>query len=274
MELLEGERVLAFDLETTGISTSRDRIVQLALIGSDADGSELSYDRLVNPRRPIPYEAQRVHGISDSDVRGEPDFSTIADQVAALIQGSVLVGHNVRKFDMPMLRNEFLRIGALPPEPKAILDTLEMVRRLKLPRPHRLGSQCARHGISLENAHTAAADAAASLLLLWKLGLDHPTHFRKSLLEVEQWCATGSTASPQSDLGRQLDDLELVDSNGMVRRDGEHMVLAVGRHRGRHLKELLELDISYLHWLSSPNGIEDQGASEEIKTYLGLGSSS
>ena len=162
MELLNGERVLAFDLETTGISTSRDRIVQLALIGSDADGSELSYDRLVNPRRPIPYESQRIHGISDSDVRGEPDFSAIADEVAALIQGSVLVGHNVRKFDMPMLRNEFLRIGALPPEPKAILDTLEMVRRLKLPRPHRLGSQCARHGISLENAHTAAADAAAA----------------------------------------------------------------------------------------------------------------
>ena len=107
MELLNGERVLAFDLETTGISTSRDRIVQLALIGSDSDGSELSYDRLVNPRRSIPYEAQRVHGISDSDVRGEPDFSVIADEVAALIQGSVLVGHNVRKFDMPMLRNEF-----------------------------------------------------------------------------------------------------------------------------------------------------------------------
>jgi hypothetical protein len=52
------------------------------------------------------------------------------------------------------------------------------------------------------------------------------------------------------------------------------MVLAVGRHRGRHLKELLELDISYLYWLISPNGIEDHGASEEIKTYLGLSSSS
>ena len=110
--------------------------------------------------------------------------------------------------------------------------------------------------------------------MLWKLGLDHPTHFRKSLLEVEQWCATGSTASPQSDLGRQLDDLELVDPNGMIRRDGEHMVLAVWRHRGRHLKELLELDIGYLHWLISPNGIDDQSASNEIKAYLGLGSTS
>ena len=54
MELLEGERVLAFDLETTGVSTSRDRIVQLALIGSNSDGTEISYDQLVNPRRSIP----------------------------------------------------------------------------------------------------------------------------------------------------------------------------------------------------------------------------
>ena len=63
-----------------------------------------------------------------------------------------------------------------------------------------------------------------------KLGLDGPSYFRKSLEEVEQWCATGSTAKVQSDLGPQLDDLALVDPNGMVRRDGAHMVLAVGRH--------------------------------------------
>ena len=268
MELLEGERVLAFDLETTGISTSRDRIVQLALIGSDSNGTEISYDQLVNPRRPIPYESQRIHGISDSDVRGEPDFAQIADRVSELIDGCVLIGHNVRQFDLPMLRNEYLRIGALPPEPKAVLDTLEMVRRLKLPRPHRLGAQCNRHGISLENAHTASADAAASLLLLWKLGLDHPSYFRKSLQEVEQWCATGSTAKVQSDLGPQLDDLEVVDPNGMVRRDGDHMVLAVGRHRGRHLEELNELDPRYLDWLLSPNGIESAEAIEAIKVYL------
>ena len=96
MELLEGERVLAFDLETTGISTSRDRIVQLALIGSDSNGTEISYDQLVNPRRPIPYESQRIHGISDSEVRGEPDFAQIADRVSELIDGCVLIGHNVR----------------------------------------------------------------------------------------------------------------------------------------------------------------------------------
>lgn len=270
MELLEGERVLAFDLETTGISTKNDRIVQLALIGSDSNGSEISYDQLINPRRPIPYDSQRIHGISDSDVRGEPDFATIADRVSELIEGSVLIGHNVRQFDLPMLRTEFLRIGALPPEPKAVLDTLELARRLKLPRPHRLGTLCNRHGISLENAHTASADAAASLLLLWKLGRDHPSYFRKSLQEVEQWCITGTSAKSQSELGPQLEDLEPLDSGGMVRRDGPHLVLAVGRHRGRHLEEVRDSDPSYLHWLLSPKGIEDIQAKEDIKTYLNL----
>ena len=104
MELLEGERVLAFDLETTGVSTVRDRIVQLALIGSDTDGEEISYDQLVNPRRPIPYDSQRIHGISDADVRGQPDFADVADRVAELIEGCVLIGHNVRQFDLPILR--------------------------------------------------------------------------------------------------------------------------------------------------------------------------
>ncbi|MED5497551.1 MAG: 3'-5' exonuclease, partial [Candidatus Thermoplasmatota archaeon] len=93
MELLEGERVLAFDLETTGVSTSRDRIVQLALIGSNSDGTEISYDQFVNPRRSIPYESQRIHGISDADVRGQPDFAEIADRVSELIDGCVLIGH-------------------------------------------------------------------------------------------------------------------------------------------------------------------------------------
>ena len=61
------------------------------------------------------------------------------------------------------IKNEFLRIGRLAPQPKAIMDTLELVRRLKMPRPHNLGSLCQRHGIRLEAAHTAAAGD----FLLW-----------------------------------------------------------------------------------------------------------
>ncbi len=70
-DLLAGERVLAFDLETTGISTNNDRIVQLALIGVDIDEQPIHFETLVNPRMPIPYGAPNVHCIHASDVRGE-----------------------------------------------------------------------------------------------------------------------------------------------------------------------------------------------------------
>ena len=48
--ILEGERVLSFDLETTGISTSSDRIVQIALVGAKTDGTPVHYERIINPR--------------------------------------------------------------------------------------------------------------------------------------------------------------------------------------------------------------------------------
>ncbi|MBT04424.1 MAG: hypothetical protein CMA92_01460 [Euryarchaeota archaeon] len=267
-DFLDGERVLAFDLETTGISTNSDKIVQIALIGSSSEGVEISYETLINPRRAIPIQASEVHGIYDSDVKSLEDFSKFADEIFELIEGSVIVGHNVRQFDLPLLNNEFRRLGKLPPTPKAVMDTLEVVRRIKLPRPHNLGSLCVKHGISLENAHTAAADAAASLLLFWRLSVDHAPYFRKSLVELERWLVHGDSKTEDSNLGRGLEDLEMLDSLGKIRINDGHYVLAFGRHRGRHISEIQKIDPKYISWLLSPKGIEDEEAREEIRKYL------
>ncbi len=265
---LDGERVLALDLETTGISTNNDRIVQIALIGSSEDGSEISYENLVNPRRSIPIQASNVHGIYDNDVRGLSDFSTFADEIYEQVEGAVIIGHNVRQFDLPLLNNEFRRLGKLPPNPKVVLDTLEVVRRVKLPRPHNLGALCRKHGISLENAHTAAADAAASLLLFWRLTVDHSPYFRKSLEELERWLVHGDSRSEESNLGRGLEDLEMLDSLGKIRIDDGHYVLAFGRHKGRHVSEIQNIDPKYISWLLSPKGIEDEDAREALRDSL------
>ena len=265
---LDGERVLALDLETTGISTNNDRIVQIALIGSSEDGSEVSYENLINPRRSIPMQASNVHGIYDNDVRGLGDFSTFADEIYEQIEGAVIIGHNVRQFDLPLLNNEFRRLGKLPPTPKVVLDTLEVVRRVKLPRPHNLGALCRKHGISLENAHTAAADAAASLLLFWRLTVDHSPYFRKSLEELERWLVHGDSRSEESNLGRGLEDLEMLDSLGKIRIDDGHYVLAFGRHKGRHVSEIQNIDPKYISWLLSPKGIEDEDAREVLRDSL------
>ncbi len=264
VDVLEGHKVLAFDLETTGVSTNNDRIVQIALIGADVDGSPIHYEVLINPQRPIPSGASNVHGIYDSDVRTKPIFKNSANDIAQLMNGAVVVGHNARKFDMPLLQNEFYRCGVSPPKPEAILDTLEAVRRLKIARPHNLGAQCARHGIDLSNAHDAAADAAASLLLLWKLMRDHPASFRRSISEIEEWLINGEVRKDESELGRALSDLQSLDNNGRIKIDGEAYILAFGRHRGKDLLAVEREDPQYVNWLTSPKGIEDESARQTI----------
>lgn len=267
-DLFEGEKVLAFDLETTGVSTNNDRIVQYALIGTLADGTAVNVEQLVKPGVRIPFDASNIHGIYDEDVRDKPRLSEVADELADLIDGAVLVGHNVRSFDFAMLKTEFLRMGRLAPQPKAIMDTLELVRRLRLPRPHNLGALCQRHGIRLEAAHTAAADAAATMLLFWRLSVEHAGAFRRSLSELERWIVHGDRASDASELGRGLDDLEPVDAMGKIREDGGELVLAFGRHRGRYLREVQLSDPSYIGWLLSARGLDCQETQERIKAHL------
>ena len=265
VEILNGHRVLAFDLETTGVSTNSDRIVQIALIGADADGTAIHEDILVNPQRPIPRGASNVHGIYDSDVKGLPAFKEFTTRISDLIEGAIIVGHNARKFDMPLLENEFYRCGINPPKPLAVLDTLEMVRRLKIPRPHNLGAQCARHGIDLSNAHDAAADAAASLLLMWKIMRDHPSNFRLPVEEIEQWLIHGDTKIGEDELGRSLLDLEPFDKNGRIRIEDGSYILSFGRHKGKTITIILSEDPGYIDWLFSGNGLEDVDAREQLK---------
>tara|TARA_B100001758_G_scaffold14032_1_gene10197 strand:+ start:371 stop:1198 length:828 start_codon:yes stop_codon:yes gene_type:complete len=268
VDVLEGHRVLAFDLETTGISTNNDRIVQVALIGADVDGNPIHHDIIVNPQRPIPRDASRVHGIYDQDVRGKPIFKECASELSELMEGAVIVGHNARKFDMPLLQNEFYRCGITPPRPLVVLDTLEAVRRLKIPRPHNLGAQCARHGIDLSNAHDAAADAAACLLLLWKVMRDHPSSFRRSLQEIEEWLISGEVRKDESELGRALTDLESLDKNGRIKIDEGAYIVAFGRHRGKDLQSIEREDPRYVDWLISTNGIEDESAREILRQLV------
>ena len=178
------------------------------------------------------------------------------------------VGHNARKFDMPLIENEFFRCGMIPPKPLAIFDTLEAVRRLKIPRPHNLGAQCSRHGIDLSKAHDAAADAAASLLLLWKIMRDHPSSFRRGIKEVEQWLISGEIRNDESELGRSLSDLQSLDEHGRIRIEDGVYILGFGRHRGTDIITVLKQDPRYVDWLLSPKGIEDEDARNVLSEFI------
>ncbi|MGY8702427.1 MAG: 3'-5' exonuclease [Candidatus Poseidoniales archaeon] len=268
-DCFDGMSVFALDLETTGLRANSDRIVQYAFVGSDCDGGPVRIEELINPQRAIPYDASRIHGIFNRDVASAAEFSVHADNIHQMMKGSVIVGHNVRRFDMDFITAEFLRLGRKAPQPKAIIDTLEIVRRLKLPRPHNLGALCKRYGIDLVNAHTAAADAAASLLLLWRLMKDHPSNFRQDVAEIERWLTTGSSTSSSSDsLGRGLNDLEPLDKQGRIRIDGDDLILAFGRHKASSLKQVKVSDAPYLNWLISPASLIDEESRELVKQHI------
>lgn len=101
--------IIFFDLETTGVDTSRDRIVEISMVKVDVDGSKQVKTRRINPEMHIPEEASAVHGIYDEDVANEPTFKQIAKSLAKFIEGCDFGGFNSNRFDLPVLVEEFMR---------------------------------------------------------------------------------------------------------------------------------------------------------------------
>lgn len=107
---LELRRPLALlDLESTGTSPARDRIVEIAVLKLHPDGREELRCKRVNPGVPIPAAATAIHGISDADVADEPSFAAYARGIHEFLSGCDFAGFNVRRFDLPLLRAELWR---------------------------------------------------------------------------------------------------------------------------------------------------------------------
>ena len=100
--------IIFFDLETTGIKISSDRIVEISLLKIYPNGNKEMKTFLVNPTIPIPKEIEKIHGISNEKVKNEPTFSEISEEIIKIIKDCDLAGYNSNKFDIP----EFLKEGA------------------------------------------------------------------------------------------------------------------------------------------------------------------
>jgi DNA polymerase-3 subunit epsilon len=186
--MLGNFQVLGFDLETTGFAANKHRIVQYAFVGSDKNGNHINIESLVNPNMRIPIETTDIHGISDKDVKNIPQFSEHVKEISDLVEKSIIVGHNILSFDWPFLEMEYLRCGVEMPKPYAIIDTLVLARKFKIDYlgSKKLGSLCKKYGISLERAHSADADAGATLLLLWEIMKSNPERFQSWWGELDK----------------------------------------------------------------------------------------
>lgn len=109
MKLNLTKPICFFDLETTGVNITNDRIVEISILKVFPDGKEESKTWLVNPEIPIPKEVTAIHGISDADVADKPNFKQLAKEIYNLIKDSDLGGFNSNRFDIPLLAEEMLR---------------------------------------------------------------------------------------------------------------------------------------------------------------------
>jgi DNA polymerase-3 subunit epsilon len=157
--------LVVFDLETTGVDPSADRIVQIALIRSEPDGTRRVFETLVDPERPIPPDATRIHGITDADVAGKPAFGAIRADVEALLTGADLAGFNSIAFDQPMLQAELHRAGSQLDLDAAFHVDAMVIFKLKEPRDLSAAYRFYCGG-ELTDAHSALADAEATLAIL------------------------------------------------------------------------------------------------------------
>lgn len=99
-----------FDLETTGMSPVRDRIVEIAAIRIDLDGAQTRYHSLVNPKVIMSQRIIQVHGISNEMVAEAPVFRVAGVEFMDFARGSTLVAHNAR-FDLGFLQESLFREG-------------------------------------------------------------------------------------------------------------------------------------------------------------------
>lgn len=144
---------LAFiDLETTGTVATQDRITEIAIITWDGEQST-SWSALIDPQASIPAFVEQLTGITNDMVRGQPVFADLAHEIAARLNGHMLVAHNAR-FDYGFLKNEFKRCEI--PFRAPVLCTLKLSRKL-FPQhfKHNLDAIIERHQLDAGDRHRA-----------------------------------------------------------------------------------------------------------------------
>ena len=163
MKLNLKKPICFFDIESTGLSVVSDRIVQLAIIKFFPDGrppEELN--ELINPGIPISEEAMGIHGITPAMLTNKPTFQQISKKIYDFIGEADLAGYNSNRFDVPMLMEEFARVGIeFSIQRRRLIDVQRIFYKME-PRTLRaaLKFYCQKE---FENAHDALADVRATI---------------------------------------------------------------------------------------------------------------
>lgn len=241
-----------FDIESTGVSPRADRMIELAVLRINPDGTVDERTWLVNPTVRIPIESIAVHGITDEEVAACPTFADVALDILTFFEGCDLAGFSAAYFDVQLLNEEFLRAGirTFRPEARAMVDAQKIYHRRE-PRDltAALKFYCGRD--LGEDAHGALADARATLDVI--------------VGQLERY----------PDLPRDVDALDRmfnpvdpfnVDRAGRFRWSEGEVIVNFGKKKGTKLRDLAadsREGHSFLRWITKSDFAEDTRAVAE-----------
>ena len=221
-----------FDLETTGVDTAKDRIVEISMVKVMPDGEEIVRTRLINPQMHIPEDATAVHGITDEDVKDQPTFAQIAKSLSQFIEGCDFGGFNSNRFDLPMLVEEFLRAGVdVDFKNRKFIDVQNIFHKMEqrtLVAAYKF--YCNK---DLTDAHSAEADTRATYEVL-KAQLDRYSELQNDVAALAEFSSRGET----------------VDYAGrIVYNDKGEEVFNFGKYKGVKVSEGFQREPSYYDWM-------------------------
>jgi DNA polymerase III subunit epsilon len=234
LEDLHLERPLVcFDIESTGTSVKRDRVIDLAMVKVHPGGREETREIRVNPGMPIPSEASAIHGLYDADVKDCPPFADVAGEVDRFLADCDLCGYNLLRFDIPLLQEEMNRAG-IPwtMDGRRVIDAQRIFHR-KEPRDLTAALKFYCGELHL-GAHGATADVRATLSVL-EGQLRRYGDLPRDLAGLDAYC------HPR--------DPTWADESGRLKwRDGV-LVINFGRNEGASLRELARDERGFLQWI-------------------------
>ncbi len=232
MELNLKNPLIFFDLETTGVNISKDRIVEISLIKVMPSGQEIEKTLRINPEMPIPAEATTVHHITDEDVKNAPTFKQVAKELGKFFEGCDIAGFNSNKFDIPLLMEEFLRADVnVDLSRHRFIDVQTIFHKME--QRTLVAAYKFYCGKNLEDAHSANADTKATYEVL-KAQLDRYPELKNDV----EFLSTFSTHNRNVDLAGRI-----------IYNDQKVPVFNFGKYKGVSVEEVLRKDMGYYGWM-------------------------
>ena len=221
-----------FDLETTGINITNDRIVEIGILKIFPDGKKKEMNTLVNPEMTIPKQASDIHGITNDKVDSMPTFKQISKEIYSFIEESDLAGFNSDRFDIPLLVEEFLRAEIEFNFKKMLtIDVQTIFHKME----QRTLSAALKFYCKRENkkAHSAMNDTKATYDVLMAQ-LEKYSDLEPNVKFLNEFSSRNKSA----------------DYAGfIIFNDIERECFGFGKYKGKEVEEVLKQDPGYFGWV-------------------------